>query len=67
MLNLDTPDERLEVLCQTFANTSANNATIQFKPNNKSHVMETRNQEQIQMTHCNTERLEKSTKNVASK
>ena len=58
--NFDTLDERKEMLCQKFANTSVNNATIQFKMNNRSHVIETRNSEQIQVTYCSTKRLKKS-------
>ena len=59
-LNLDTLEEIREILCQKFAKTSANKETIKFKQNNKSHIMQTRHTEQIQVSYCNTERLKES-------
>ena len=55
LLSLDTLKEIREILCKKIAKTFANNATIKFKLNNKSHVMQTRNTEQIQVSYFNTE------------
>ena len=48
------------MLCQRFAETSAKNGSLHFKPTNKCHAMKTRNIEHIKITHCNTQRLKMS-------
>ena len=57
ILYLESLSDRRLILFKSFANKSARNETIYSETNNKTHVMQTRQAEEIQVTHCNTQRL----------
>ena len=63
ILGLDTLKDRREVLNLNFIKTNFKNGTFSdlIQTNKKQHTMNTRNCEQFQVLHANTERLKTST------
>ena len=61
-LDLETLKERREYLCLKFAKKNLKNKKINylFPPNNKTHIMDTRNQENFNIDYANTTRLQNS-------
>ena len=61
-LELETLDERREILCLNFAKKSSKNPRTRkmFPLRDKEHAMDTRKQEKYIVQHANTERLKKS-------
>ena len=59
-LNLDDLVQRRNQLCKSFAMQSVKNASLHFEPNDKLHIMKTRNTNKYKVQHCNTERFNNS-------
>ena len=59
---LETLDRRRTNLCVEFAKKAVKNEKMKhlFQPNNKNHIMKTRNAETYFVTHAKTERLRRS-------
>ena len=57
LLDLEDLSDRRNKLCKDFAQKAARNGSIEFALNNKSHTMNTRNQNIYKESHCNTQRL----------
>ena len=61
-LDIESLKDRRENLCLDFAKKCLNHEKMKnmFKPNKKTHQMETRFAENIEVNHANTERLKNS-------
>ena len=59
IIKLDTLKYRREKLCLAFAQKCLKNKKMKylFPPNNKVHIMETRDMEHFKVFHANTERF----------
>ena len=55
ILNLESLSDRRQILFKSFAHKSAKNETIYFETHNNTHIMQRRQAEEIQVTHCNTQ------------
>ena len=62
ILNLDSLEERRQILCLKFAKNGIKNNNLNdlFPENDKTHKMKTRAVEKYKVQHANTERLKKS-------
>ena len=61
-LELETVQSRRENLCLKFAQKCLKNPKMSqlFPPNNKQHIMKTRESEHFKVNHANTNRLQQS-------